>query len=220
MATLAYTQPEETLHTALHGLGILASLAAIPWLVIVGIDGDDPWRLAGAIVFALSALLLFTTSSVYHAVREPRLKQRMRQLDHSAIYLLIAGTYTPFTLGALRGIWGWTLFTIIWVLAVLGVVAKNTVGFRYPRLSTLMYVGMGWAAIVAIKPLAAALTERELGWLLAGGLFYTLGVPFYVWKTRRYTHAVWHLFVLAGVACHFMAVLSVTGGASAAGSGG
>ncbi len=219
MATLPYTQPEETLHTALHGLGILASLAAIPWLVSVGIEGADPWRLAGAVVFALSALLLFTTSSVYHAVREPQLKQRMRRLDHSAIYLLIAGTYTPFTLGALRGTWGWSLFTIIWVLAVLGVVAKNTVGFRYPRLSTLMYVGMGWAAIVAIKPLAAALTDWELGWLLAGGLFYTLGVPFYVWKTRRYTHAVWHLFVLAGVACHFVAVLSVTGAASAAGTG-
>jgi len=210
MATLPYTRPEELLHTGLHVLGIVASLVAIPWLVVVGADGDDPWRLAGALVFAATALLLFTTSSLYHAVREPQLKLRMRRLDHSAIYLLIAGTYTPFTLGLLPGAWGWSLFAVIWVLAVLGVVAKNTVGFRYPRLSTLMYVGMGWAAIVAVKPLADALTDWQLAWLLAGGVLYTLGVPFYVWKTRRYTHAVWHVFVLAGVACHFVAVLSVT----------
>jgi hemolysin III len=212
MATLPYTRSEELLHTGLHVFGIVASLVAIPWLVVVGAEGQDPWRLAGALVFAVTALLLFTTSSLYHAVREPQLKLRMRRLDHSAIYLLIAGTYTPFTLGVLRGAWGWSLFAVIWVLAVLGVVAKNTVGFRYPRLSTLMYVGMGWAALVAVKPLAAALTDWQLAWLLAGGVLYTLGVPFYVWKTRRYTHAVWHVFVLAGVACHFVAVLSVTGG--------
>jgi len=212
MAAMPYTRPEELLHTGLHVLGIVASLVAIPWLVAVGADSEDPWRVVSALVFAVTALLLFTTSSLYHAVREPRLKLRMRTLDHSAIYLLIAGTYTPFTVGVLRGAWGWSLFAVIWVLAVLGVVAKNTVGFRYPRLSTLMYVGMGWAAIVAVKPLAAALSDWQIGWLLAGGLFYTLGVPFYLWKTRRYTHAVWHLLVLAGVACHFIAVLSITDG--------
>ncbi|MFO1455770.1 MAG: hemolysin III family protein [Steroidobacteraceae bacterium] len=209
MATLPYTRPEERLHTALHLLGAAASLAAIPWLAIVGWRAGDPWRLAGGVVFACSALLLFATSSLYHAVEEPRLKLRMRRLDHSAIYLLIAGTYTPFTLGALRGAWGWTLFAVIWTLAVLGVIAKNTVGFRYPRISVLMYVGMGWAAIVAIRPLAAALDDAALRWLLAGGACYTLGVPFYVWKSRRYTHAAWHAFVLAGVACHFVAVLGV-----------
>ena len=213
MATLPYTREEERLHAALHLLGVLASLAAIPWLAIVGVQSGDPWRLAGGVVFALSALLLFTTSSLYHTVEEPGLKLRMRRLDHSAIYLLIAGTYTPFTLVALRGTWGWPLFVVIWTLAVLGIVAKNTVGFRYPRLSTLMYVGMGWAAVVAVQPLAAALTDAELRWLIAGGAFYTLGVPFYVWKSRRYTHAVWHAFVLAGVACHFMAVLGVIEGA-------
>lgn len=212
MATLPYTREEERLHTALHGLGALASLAAIPWLAWVGARSGDPWLLAGGVVFALSALLLFTTSSLYHSVEEPRLKLRMRRLDHSAIYLLIAGTYTPFTLGALRGAWGWWLFGVIWALAILGVIAKNTVGFRYPRLSTLMYVGMGWAALVAVRPLAAALDDAELRWLLAGGAFYTLGVPFYVWKSRRFTHALWHAFVLAGVGCHFMAVLGVVEG--------
>ncbi len=210
MTALPYTRTEELFHTGLHVLGIVASLVAIPWLLAVGKDSGDPWRTVSALVFAVTALLLFITSSLYHAVREPRLKSRMRTLDHSAIYLLIAGTYTPFTLGVMRGAWGWSLFAVIWALAVLGVVAKNTVGFRYPRLSTLMYVGMGWAAIAAVEPLAAALTDWQLGWLLAGGLFYTLGVPFYAWKTRRYTHAVWHVFVLAGVACHFVAVLSVT----------
>jgi hemolysin III len=163
-------------------------------------------------VFAVTALLLFTTSVLYHVAEEPRLKQRMRTLDHAAIYLLIAGTYTPFTIGAMRGAWGWTLFVAIWVLAVLGVVAKTTVGFRYPRVSTLMYLGMGWAAVVAVRPLSAALTDWQFGWLVAGGLLYTAGVPFYVWKSRRYTHAVWHAFVLAGVGCHFVAVLAVTAG--------
>jgi hemolysin III len=211
MATLAYTRPEERLHTVLHALGVVASAVAIPWLALVGAAAGDPLRLAGGVVFAVTALLLFSTSVLYHLVEEPRLKQRMRTLDHAAIYLLIAGTYTPFTIGAMRGTWGWTLFAVIWALAVLGVVAKTTVGFRYPRLSTLMYLGMGWAAVVAVRPLSAALTDWQLGWLIAGGLLYTAGVPFYVWKSRRYTHAVWHAFVLAGVACHFVSVLSVTG---------
>ncbi|MCU0758175.1 MAG: hemolysin III family protein [Steroidobacteraceae bacterium] len=212
MATLPYTRPEERLHAALHALGALASAAAIPWLAIAGAGARDPLRLAGGVVFAVTALLLFTTSVLYHVAEEPRLKQRMRTLDHAAIYLLIAGTYTPFTIGAMRGAWGWTLFVAIWVLAVLGVVAKTTVGFRYPRVSTLMYLGMGWAAVVAVRPLSAALTDWQFGWLVAGGLLYTAGVPFYVWKSRRYTHAVWHAFVLAGVGCHFVAVLAVTAG--------
>lgn len=212
MAPLPYTREEERLHVALHALGVLASIAAIPWLATVGVRSGDPWRLAGGVVFAVTALLLFSTSALYHTVEEPGLKLRMRRLDHSAIYLLIAGTYTPFTLGALRGAWGWWLFGVIWTLALLGVLAKNTVGFRYPRLSTLMYVGMGWAAVVALRPLAAALDAAELRWLLAGGAFYTLGVPFYSWKSRRYTHAVWHAFVLAGVGCHFMAVLGLVAG--------
>jgi hemolysin III len=112
----------------------------------------------------------------------------------------------------MQGAWGWSLFGVVWTLAVLGVVAKTTVGFRYPRLSTILYLGMGWLIVVAIKPLRENLTASQIGWIAAGGLLYTGGVPFYIWKTRRYTHAVWHLFVLGGVACHFVAVLSLVSG--------
>jgi hemolysin III len=205
--TAPYTRTEELAHSLTHGLGIIACAAFIPILVLVSVP--DPWRIVTGVIFGASALAMFITSVVYHAASDPALKQRLRKLDHSAIYLLIAGTYTPFTLVAMQGAWGWTLFGVIWTLAVLGIVSKLTVGFRFPRLSVGLYVGMGWLALVAIKPMWDALTGAQLGWILAGGLLYTGGVPFYVWKSKRYTHAVWHLFVLGGVACHFVAVLSV-----------
>ena len=202
-----YTRPEEFAHSLTAGLGIVASAVAIPWLAWVSFD--DPLRLVTALVFGLSALAMFVTSVIYHWTQDPELKLRLRRLDHSAIYLLIAGTYTPFTLVAMERTWGWTLFAIAWALAVFGIIAKNTVGFRYPKLSVALYLGMGWIAMIAIKPLIESLTTWQLSWMLAGGVFYTAGVPFYVWKTRRFTHAVWHLFVLAGVGAHFVAVLSV-----------
>jgi hemolysin III len=204
----AYTPTEEIAHTATHAIGALASLIAIPWLVLAAPAGDG-WRLAGGLTFSLSALLLFSTSCLYHSSTSERLKPVLRTLDHSAIFVLIAGTYTPFTIGVMRGAWGWWLFGVIWTLAALGVLAKLTLGFRFPRLSTFMYLGMGWAAVIAIKPLSESLTQDQLAWLLAGGLFYTLGVPFYAWKQRHYTHAIWHVFVLGGVTCHFMAVLGM-----------
>ena len=185
----------------------IAAIAAL--LVAAGTNGAGTWRATGGVVFGASALLLFTTSVLYHAVRSPRLKPRLRLFDHSAIYVLIAGSYTPFALGVLGGAWGWTLFGLVWGLAVLGVVAKTALGFRFHLSSTLLYLAMGWIGVIAAKPLLETLTRHELTWIVAGGLAYTLGVPFYLWKSRRYTHAVWHLFVLAGVACHFVAVLSV-----------
>jgi hemolysin III len=205
--TAPYSRPEEFAHALTAGLGIVAGAFAIPWLAWVSFD--DPWRLATGLVFGLSALAMFVTSVIYHWASVPERKLLLRKLDHSAIYLLIAGTYTPFTLVAMDRAWGWTLFGVAWTLAVLGIIAKNTVGFRYPKLSVAMYVGMGWMAVIAIKPLADSLTGPQLGWMLAGGLLYTGGVPFYVWKSKKYTHAVWHLFVLGGVVCHFIAVLSV-----------
>ena len=206
-AAAPYSRPEELAHSLTAGLGIVACAFAIPWLAWVSFP--DPWRLGTALVFGVSALTMFATSVVYHWSSEPALKLRLRRLDHSAIYLLIAGTYTPFTLVAMERTWGWSLFGIAWALAVFGVVAKTTVGFRFPKLSVALYLGMGWIAMIAIKPLIDSLTTWQLSWMLAGGVFYTAGVPFYVWKTRRYTHAVWHLFVLGGVAAHFIAVLSV-----------
>jgi hemolysin III len=202
-----YSRPEELAHTLTAGLGIVACAVAIPWLAWAA--AGDPWRLAGAMVFGTSAMAMFVTSVIYHWERAPERKQRLRKLDHSAIYLLIAGTYTPFTLVAMNGAWGWSLFGVVWTLAALGIIAKTTVGFRYPRLSTVLYLGMGWLIVIAINPLRENLTAAEFGWIAAGGLLYTGGVPFYIWKSRRYTHAVWHLFVLAGVACHFAAVLSL-----------
>jgi hemolysin III len=205
-----YSRGEELAHCATHGLGVVASLAGIPWLLAAAVaNGASPWRASGGVIFGASALLLFTTSVLYHATTSPRLRPRLRLLDHSAIYVLIAGTYTPFALGVLGGAWGWTLFGLVWGLALAGIIAKTTLGFRFPLASTLLYLAMGWIGVVAARPLMQSLSPSELAWIVAGGLAYTAGVPFYLWKGRRYTHAVWHLFVLAGVACHFVAVLSV-----------
>jgi hemolysin III len=205
-----YSRSEELAHTLTAGLGIVACAIAIPWLAWAA--AGDALRLAGAMVFGVTALSMFATSVIYHWERHPERKHWLRKLDHSAIYLLIAGTYTPFTLVAMQGAWGWSLFGVVWTLAVLGVVAKTTVGFRYPRLSTALYLGMGWLIVVAVEPLRESLTAGEIAWIAAGGLLYTGGVPFYIWKSKRYTHAVWHLFVLGGVACHFAAVLSLVSG--------
>jgi hemolysin III len=210
MADFGYSRAEELAHVATHGLGIAASLVGIAWLAMAAAAaGAGPWRMTGGIVFGLSALLLFTTSVAYHAASSPHLKPRLRLLDHSAIYLLIAGTYTPFALGVLGGAWGWTLFGLVWGLALIGILAKTTLGFRFPISSVLLYLGMGWLGVIAARPMLQTLTTHELTWIVAGGLAYTAGVPFYMWKGRRFTHAIWHLFVLAGVVCHFVAVLSV-----------
>ena len=205
----AYSAREEIAHSATHAFGVVASLAGIAWIAMSAALRGDPWRMAGGIAFGITALLLFGTSTFYHAARAPRAKQVLQKLDHSAIYLLIAGTYTTFTIGVMRGSLAWALFGIIWVLAVAGIAAEFLGRVRRPVRSALLYLAMGWLGVVAIKQLIATLTSWELGWLLAGGIAYSCGVPFYVWKSRPYTHTVWHLFVLAGVACHFVAVLSV-----------
>lgn len=201
-----YSPGEEVAHWLTHGVGILASLVAIPLLAVTAAVAGDAWRLTSGVIFGASALLLFTTSVLYHAVQAPRAKARLRLLDHSAIYLLIAGSYTPFTLGVLRGAWGWTLFGVVWGLAVIGILHKILLGFRFPRLSTLMYLGMGWLAVVAAGPLVRALPAGGLAWLVAGGLCYSLGVIWYVRDHLPYRHALWHLLVLAGSACHYTAV--------------
>jgi hemolysin III len=206
----SYTPREELVHCLMHGLGIAASLVAIPWLAWTALHGGDTWRLVSGVIFGASALLLFTTSVSYHAATDPPLRTLLRRFDHCAIYILIAGTYTPFMLGVMRGDWGWTFFGLVWGMALLGIIAKTTrLGFRYHKTSVLLYVVMGWIIVIAARPLMRVLTHSELMWLMAGGLFYTAGVPFYLWKSQRYSHAVWHAFVLAGVACHFVAVLGV-----------
>ena len=204
-----YSAREEIAHSATHAVGVVGSLVGIAWVAMSAILHADAWRMVGGIAFGLTTLLLFGASTLYHAARAPRVKAALQKLDHCAIYLLIAGTYTMFTIGVMSGSFAWTLFGIVWVLAAVGIAAEFLGRVRRPVRSALLYLAMGWIGIVATRQLVASLTSWQLGWLLAGGIAYSCGVPFYVWKSRPYTHAVWHLFVLAGVACHFVAVLSV-----------
>ncbi len=199
---------EEIANSVTHGVALVASIAALPILVLQASRAGDGWQLAGAAIFGATLVLLYSASTLYHAIPFSRAKGVLRVVDHGAIYLLIAGTYTPFTLGALRGPVGWALFTTIWALALFGIVAKITLRFRYPRLSTALYLGMGWLIVVALRPLMTHVSPAGLAWLLAGGMCYTLGVAFYTTDWRlRYGHAVWHGFVTAGSVCHFCAVL-------------
>jgi hemolysin III len=203
---------EEIANSVSHGVGMMAALAAAPILIVSAAQRGGAAQIVGASIFAAAMVLLYLTSTLYHALPRNRVKRLFQILDHGAIYLLIAGTYTPFTLGVLRGAWGWTLFGLVWGLALAGVVLKAVAGIRYPRLSTSLYVAMGWLALIAIEPLWLHLPAWGLLWLLAGGIAYTLGVVFFALDGRvRYSHFVWHLFVLAGTACHFVAVLGYAG---------
>lgn len=203
----AYSLSEEMLHSLTALIGVLAMCIGTPWLVLRALAHDNDWRAVGAGAFGLGALLMFGTSTLYHFVRPPRAKAVLRRLDHSAIYLLIAGTYTPFTLGVIGGVLGWSLFVIVWSLALVGVGIKlGGVLLNVPMLSTVLYLLMGWIGVVAFRQLWTSLSAEEFGWLAAGGLCYTAGVPFYLWKRRSFAHVVWHLFILAGVGCHFMAI--------------
>ena len=197
---------DEIANALTHGLGAAAALAGGAVLITLAAIHGDGWQLAGAIVFGITLLLLYTTSTLYHAIQHPIAKGRLKVFDHCAIYLLIAGTYTPFTLIGLRGPWGWGLFAAIWTIALAGVVFKLFHTGRFPRLSTALYVAMGWLVVVAIKPMLASIDAWTLGWLLAGGVFYTLGTYFYHRESIPYAHAIWHLFVIAGSVCHFVAV--------------
>lgn len=200
--------PREELANALtHGLGATAALAGGAVLVTLTAIHGDGWRLAGAIVFGMALLLLYIASTLYHAISHPVAKGRLKVFDHCAIYVLIAGTYTPFTLVGLRGPTGWWLFGTIWALALLGVVFKLFYTGRFKRLSTLIYVAMGWLVLVAARPMFHALDAAALAWLLAGGVAYTLGTVFYLRPQLRYSHAIWHGFVIAGSVCHYTAVM-------------
>lgn len=202
----AQSPGEEIANSVSHGLGLVAVLVAMPFLVLAaGRRGGAPATI-GASVFAGTVVLLYLTSTLYHALPRSRTKRVFRVLDHGAIFLLIAGTYTPFTLGVLRGAWGWTLFGLVWGLAVLGVIVKAVRGTRYPRLSATLYLGMGWLALIAIRPIWLRLPLPGLVWLVAGGLAYTAGVAFYAADRVRYFHFVWHVCVLMGTACHSVAV--------------
>lgn len=198
---------EEIANSITHGFGLLLSLIGLPILVTATLKRGDVMNVAGASVFGAALVTLYAASTLYHAIPAERAKRVLQIVDHAAIFLLIAGTYTPFTLGVLRGTWGWALFGVVWSLAGAGIVFKLLFGAKYPKVSTFFYVGMGWLIVVAVRPLMLHLPGAGLLLLAAGGLCYTGGVVFYLTDHRRYRHAVWHLFVLGGSACHFFAVL-------------
>ena len=198
---------EEIANSISHGIGLIAALAAAPLLMISAVHKRSAWAIIGSGVFAGTIVLLYLLSTLYHAFPENRAKRIFQELDHGAIFLLIAGTYTPFTLGVLRGLWGWTLLVFVWGLAVFGVTMRAIRGIRHPYLSTGLYIAMGWLVVIAIRPLWSHMPLSGILWLLAGGTAYTGGVAFYAAKRVRYCHFVWHLFVVLGTTCHFFAVL-------------
>jgi hemolysin III len=203
---VCYTLGEEIAHAVSHGIGLVAVLSAAPFLVAAA-WAKGPVAVAAVTIFAVTVASLYLASTLYHALPQSRAKRVFRVLDHSAIFLVIAGTYTPFTLGILRGAWGWTLFGFVWSVAIAGIMLKAVGGIRYPRLFTTLYVALGWTALVASRPLWFHMPVAGWLWLIAGGLAYTAGVGFYAAHRVRYAHFVWHLFVLAGTACHYFAVL-------------
>ncbi|MFW5947798.1 MAG: PAQR family membrane homeostasis protein TrhA [Gemmatimonadota bacterium] len=200
---------EEVANLVTHGIGMVAAIVGAAVLVVLAALHGDVWEIVGVSVFATSLVALYTASTLYHAARDPVLKARLKVLDHAAIYLLIAGSYTPFMIGELRGGWGWSLFGVIWGLAVAGIGLKLAFIGRFRLLSTIVYVAMGWLVLVAVVPLVRNLEPVTLAWLVAGGIAYTAGTPFYHNRRIRYSHAIWHVFVMAGSACHAIAVVTV-----------
>lgn len=203
----SYSIGEEIANSVTHGVGLILAIAGMVILTSFANRLGNSWHVVGCTVFATTLILQYTFSTLYHSIQLPRAKSIMRVLDHSAIFLLIAGTYTPFMLVNLRGTWGWTLFGIVWTLALLGVLFQISLLRRWQGISLAFYIGMGWVVVVAIKPMLDAVAPGGLILLLLGGLAYTSGVVFYLWKNLRYHHAIWHGFVLAGSILHFFAVL-------------
>jgi hemolysin III len=207
MRAQSYSQAEEVVHTGTALVGVIAMALGTPWLILTAAHNDQTWQVVGVAAFCFGALSMFLTSTFYHFVRAPHTKAILRRLDHSAIYLLIAGTYTPYAIGVVGGSRGWWLFAIVWSVAILGVAIKMWGALLHlPWLSTLLYLIIGWIGVIAARQLWGGLSVTQFSWLVGGGLCYTAGVPFYLWKRRSYAHGAWHLFVLGGVACHFMAI--------------
>lgn len=203
-ASMRYTPGEELANSLTHGLGLLLSIAGLCGLMLVS---GGVRETASCLVYGATLIFVYATSTLYHGVRLPQAKRLLRTLDHVAIFLLIAGTYTPFMLIALRGAWGWSLFAVVWTLAAVGAALELTALRRWRGAMIGLYIAIGWVGLVALKPLAAALPTPGLWLLFGGGASYTFGVLFYVWRRLRYHHAVWHLFVLGGSALQYFAVL-------------
>ena len=207
--TQAHSLREEFANALTHGLGAVAALCGSSVLITLAAIQGDVWQLGSAIIYGVTLILLYAASTLYHAIPHPPAKARLKVFDHCAIYLLIAGTYTPVALIAMRDNWGWWLFGTTWALAMLGVIFKLFFTGRFKLASPLIYVGMGWLVVIAIKPLLHSLDNWTLGWLFAGGLFYTGGTWFYMHPRLKYAHAIWHVFVLLGSLSHYISVMSL-----------
>ncbi len=197
---------EETIHAVSHGAGLLLSIAGLLWMLNLSIDAADPWRIVASSIYGASLIALFLTSTLYHGLYASPRRHLFKLLDHCAIYLLIAGSSTPFLLVALRSDTGWWLFGAMWALAAAGILTKVRYRHRYPRLSLASYLLMGWLMAIVVPELTDVIGASGMAWLVASGLCYTVGAVFYAAKKMRFSHAIWHLFVLAGAACSFLAV--------------
>jgi len=202
-----YSFSEELVHSISHGAGVILSIAGLSWMLYVSVGTSDPWRIIASVVYGLSLISLFLASTIYHALHASPRKHLYKLFDHCAIYLLIAGTYTPFLLVAIREDSGWWMFGVVWALATAGILTKLWFRHRYPRLSLISYLLMGWVSVPILPQLAQAIGAIGMAWLIAGGLCYTVGAAFYAAKRLSFNHAIWHFFVLAGGVCHFLAVI-------------
>ncbi|MFA0960225.1 hemolysin III family protein [Roseivirga sp. BDSF3-8] len=198
---------EEIANSVTHGIGAGLSIAGLVVLVVLAVINGDAWHVVSVSIYGTSLVLLYLASTLYHSVLKPKAKRQLKILDHAAIYLLIAGTYTPFMLVNLRGPWGWSLLGTVWGLAIAGIVFKIFFIGRFERLSLAIYLLMGWLCVIAARPMITEIPTGGLIWLALGGVFYSLGVIFYRWEMLRFNHAIWHLFVLAGSICHYFAIL-------------
>ena len=206
-AIQAYSLAEEIAYSITHGFGFLLAIAMLVVMVVFAALRGTAWHVVACALYGSTLMLLYLASTLYHSLTSQRAKRVLKVIDHSAIFLLIAGTYTPFLLVPLRGAWGWSLFGVIWGLAGAGIGFKLFFAGRFKLVSTLIYVGMGWIVLIAIRPLWMHLPRAGLWWLLAGGLFYTGGTIFYMGKRIPFNHVIWHAFVLAGSLCHFFSVM-------------
>ncbi|MCF7886002.1 MAG: hemolysin III family protein [Candidatus Marinimicrobia bacterium] len=203
----AYELKEEIANSITHGIGATLAVAALVILVVFASIQGNPWKIVSFSIYGASLLTLYLASTFYHAFQRPRLKRIFRIVDHASIYILIAGTYTPFTLVTIRGAWGWSIFGIIWGLAIFGIAFKTMFIHKFKIISTLIYILMGWFIVIAMHEVVANLDIMGLIWLILGGVLYTGGVYFFANDSIRFNHAIWHLFVLAGSICHFFAIL-------------
>ncbi len=205
--TFHYSPREELAHALTHGLGVILGIIGLVILLVQASSHGDAWHVTSSAIYGASLIILYLASTVYHAAPIGKLKVLLQKFDHAGIFLLIAGTYTPFTLVSLRGGWGWSIFGVVWGLALIGFYHELFARRQFRNLSLGLYLIMGWMIMIAIKPMIASVPPGGLWLLLAGGLSYTFGVAFYLWKSLRFHHAIWHLFVLGGSICHFLAIM-------------